>query len=340
MLEVSEEMKVLFSSEQSVFALGYRNAEHLVSDVSESAMAEYDAGYAERDIAADLVTSLEQDYYVEQDFSRDPLLRTHQGTDVYNDWYVRNGLTSAIGLFVRGASDDSPDRYARRELGIVANILLAGSPMSTGDEADKARTLLAIIHPALEASVSLIRRSQGLSSDACQLLDALDEQAWIIGSGGQCTYRTPTLPEQVRSEADARTLTEAARGLALEAIRATDTPVPFERRVRLRGGDVLLSATLLPPDGLAGPRVLVRVPHVGQRWPSEDLLRQRFGLTPKEARVAILRAKGLSAGDLASSMDISVHTARRHTEQVLAKLGLRRIAEIGPAILGLSTTGE
>ena len=52
-----------------------------------------------------------------------------------------------------------------------------------------------------------------------------------------------------------------------------------------------------------------------------------YGLTAREQEVACLIAEGSSTKQIAARLEISCHTARRHTERVFAKLGVRaRIA--------------
>src|ERR671928_1653572 len=63
-----------------------------------------------------------------------------------------------------------------------------------------------------------------------------------------------------------------------------------------------------------------------ERVPSEAELSgrliERYGLTPREAAVARLLAHRHSTAEIARALGISVHTARHHTESVLAKLGV------------------
>ena len=58
-------------------------------------------------------------------------------------------------------------------------------------------------------------------------------------------------------------------------------------------------------------------------------LRRRYGMTPREAGVAMLLAEECSNATIAQRLGISVHTARHHTQRVLAKLGVRSRAEAG-----------
>ena len=61
-----------------------------------------------------------------------------------------------------------------------------------------------------------------------------------------------------------------------------------------------------------------------------DLLGARYQLTPRETEVARLLAVGKSNAEIAAALSISEHTARRHTEQVLSKLGVRSRAAVAP----------
>lgn len=58
-------------------------------------------------------------------------------------------------------------------------------------------------------------------------------------------------------------------------------------------------------------------------------LQTDFGMTPREAEVALLLAEGLSNTAVARRLGISPHTARHHTQRVLGKLGVHSRAEAG-----------
>lgn len=69
------------------------------------------------------------------------------------------------------------------------------------------------------------------------------------------------------------------------------------------------------------PVVLVFVEPLKELLPNDEQLRRRFGLTRKEAGVARLLAEGQTNEQIAVRLSISPHTARHHTERILAKLG-------------------
>jgi DNA-binding CsgD family transcriptional regulator len=56
--------------------------------------------------------------------------------------------------------------------------------------------------------------------------------------------------------------------------------------------------------------------------PDIDELRSRFGLTPRQAEVALLLSRRRSNKEIARELGVTRHTAHRHTEAVLRKLGI------------------
>jgi DNA-binding NarL/FixJ family response regulator len=64
----------------------------------------------------------------------------------------------------------------------------------------------------------------------------------------------------------------------------------------------------------------------------KDYLQLEYGLTSREAEVALLLAKGRRNSAIAAELGISTHTARHHTQRVLAKLGVHSRAAAGAVI--------
>jgi DNA-binding response OmpR family regulator len=67
---------------------------------------------------------------------------------------------------------------------------------------------------------------------------------------------------------------------------------------------------------------------------SDDELRERFGLTARQISVARLLGEGCSNAEIAQRLSVSYFTARNHTEQVLAKLGVATRAAVGAVLFG------
>jgi DNA-binding CsgD family transcriptional regulator len=85
-----------------------------------------------------------------------------------------------------------------------------------------------------------------------------------------------------------------------------------------------------------GPLLLVQVEHSARWMPDEAALRDRFGLTRAEVRVAELLASGKSNEQIATALFMSPHTARTHTKRIMSKLQVKSRAEI-PSRLQVGT---
>ena len=67
---------------------------------------------------------------------------------------------------------------------------------------------------------------------------------------------------------------------------------------------------------------------------TDDELRERYGLTARQVAVTRLLAEGCSNAEIAKRLQVSFFTARNHTEQVLAKLGVPTRAAVGAVLFG------
>lgn len=108
-----------------------------------------------------------------------------------------------------------------------------------------------------------------------------------------------------------------------------------ELRVRSEhGGRLVLSIGLLP-DGAAfglaaGPQAIVLARESPAPFPavSHDLLRRTFGLTGKEASVALALASGLSLRDIATRENMAYATARVHLDRIFRKTATRQQSQL------------
>ena len=81
-----------------------------------------------------------------------------------------------------------------------------------------------------------------------------------------------------------------------------------------------LRAQLLPAGDRTRVAVLLILP---MQAPVSSSDCGRWGLTRREAEVAELIASGSSTRDIAATLGISLHTVRRHTERIFAKVGVK-----------------
>lgn len=106
---------------------------------------------------------------------------------------------------------------------------------------------------------------------------------------------------------------------AIDAVRGRRTQVV--REVRLQEAAYRVRGSVLPQGDSEVPAIVVMLERV-DALPSDEELRERFGLTRKEVGVARLLAEGMTNTELADALTISPHTARHHTESVLSKLSV------------------
>lgn len=67
---------------------------------------------------------------------------------------------------------------------------------------------------------------------------------------------------------------------------------------------------------------------------TDDELRERYGLTPRQIAVARLVSEGFSNAEIAERLQVSYFTARNHTEQIFLKLGVPNRAAVGAIMYG------
>jgi len=88
------------------------------------------------------------------------------------------------------------------------------------------------------------------------------------------------------------------------------------------------------------PVLLVAVERCPPHLPSARELRRAFRLTAREARVALSLADRCSNREIAHELRVTEHTARRHTEKVLEKLGVHRRTAVRHVLLTARRTAD
>jgi DNA-binding CsgD family transcriptional regulator len=157
----------------------------------------------------------------------------------------------------------------------------------------------------------------------------LDLAALVTDSAGRNVCETARLTGLLAQDADSYDV--RARLLQLVRKRLTrngdGAPVSVETR---RGTYTLLAVPWSEPNGAA--TLGIGLATVSGNLAVDPSVRQRFGLTPRESDVASRLAAGASSREVAESLGMSVHTARRHTERVLQKCNVRRRAAVAAAL--------
>lgn len=195
---------------------------------------------------------------------------------------------------------------------------------------------LELLVPAYEAGVRAWQRMEGFR----EALDVAGEPLAVFGPEGDMLFESRALADLLGDDPEARTVVVAMGALARKlhgwrprrGRKATvDEPVAEEvaterRAYRMRG-------SALRPSVFGTEAVLVALAPLDPVLPTIDEARERLGLTARQAEVALLIAEGLDNRAVAERLFISPHTARRHTERVLRKLGVGSRSAVAVSLL-------
>lgn len=293
--------------------------------------------------------------YREQFFSLDPFInlpldRIITLDDILSDtelmasdYYLH--YLQPIGLFrILGVDTGEPDgllarlRFSRRK---------DEPPFSSGD-----REKLAQITPHLRQAIEIYARLNHMTSERELYAGAVDQLsvATIILDEKGRLLNTNAMASALLKEADGLSLRgqhlhiegrnidkvlQAALANVISAQQAGETSVVKALRVPRPGGRSALGLVIRPvpvsewAEGQAGPCAAVFISDPDQRdSASQQTLGALFGLTPAEANVGILLARGLSLAEVSEAQNISPHTARAQLKAIFAKTGVSRQAEL------------
>jgi len=251
-------------------------------------------------------------------------------SEFYNDWVVRNHLCQPRGL----------------NLALPAGQLVIGPPQGEdvaalycyqnaerpAIDAERQLVLLRTLLPAFRAGTYLALRVGTLSEGVL----LLDERAHVV-------YENPAFRELLAEDPDAarieRECVRAGRLVLTLAAAKRRKSCPEEifgpGATALRSGTAAyrLRGALVGPGVLdIGPMALVVLERTTPTGRFLERFRTRFRLTPRELAVSRLLAEGRSNEEVARLLGVSIHTARRHVEHVLMKLGVHSRAAVGATL--------
>ena len=157
-------------------------------------------------------------------------------------------------------------------------------------------------------------------------VDACEDGAWVSDQQGQRLYSSRTLDRLLWEETE-RVALERSIDDARHALVARTS---LTLQVRTAEMEYRLHATAVTnATRSAGEQLcIVWVRRCKPQLLTATTLRERYGLTPREIRVSTLLAARLRSREIAEVLGISIHTARRHAEAVLRKIGVQSRAEL------------
>jgi len=174
------------------------------------------------------------------------------------------------------------------------------------------------------------------------IVESLDEGISVHDGRGALLYKNGVLGRMLSAETDGVALQDAidrarhqaalaASSAILSIARATPGGVAAACEVVLRGSraEYRLRARALRAKAPGGLVIVTVRQHPLASTLGPEELAARFGLTRAEARVALLLEGARTSRQIAEQLGISVHTARRHAEAVLKKLGVHSRGAVG-----------
>jgi len=164
---------------------------------------------------------------------------------------------------------------------------------------------------ALAATVGQVLDTLGRTAPLAAMPLALADRA------GQLLHLTPALRALLAADSERRRVEHA---LGACARRACPDAAGVAEQIRTPAACYRVDAAALGTDGVL---VLLTVrPLDPAECADPGEVRVRFGLTRREAEVAVLLARRRSNPEVAEALGISLATARHHVEAVLRKLGV------------------
>jgi DNA-binding CsgD family transcriptional regulator/PAS domain-containing protein len=305
-------------------------------------------------------TDWEVSAYREQFFSLDPFVNLPldkvialedilPDKELMNSDYYHHYL-QPIDLFrILGVDTAEPD-------GMLARLRFSRR-RSESRFTSKDRQLLELITPHLRRAIQIYAKLNRMTS----------ERDVYAGAVNQLSVASIILDEQGRllnTNAVARALLDQADGLSLrdqrlyiegrDINRELQCALDMIIKAQQRGETAVVRALRVPrPGGRSDLGLVVRPVPVsewseGQSSPcaavfisdpdlqesaSQHILGELFELTPAEANLAMLLARGLSLAEVSAAQTISQHTARAQLKSIFAKTGVSRQAELVRLVL-------
>jgi DNA-binding CsgD family transcriptional regulator len=173
--------------------------------------------------------------------------------------------------------------------------------------------------------------------DILHAFDALGQAVLAADQWGRVMHQTVAVEAMLAAEPEADVLRGAMQRLAdslfvpVMPFRPAGAAAP--EVVRTSGAVYLLRGCLHASGAGPGRLALISVQRTTRGARTAGELRERYALTEVESAVALLLADGRSNAEVAAARGISPHTARRHTERILRKLGVRTRAGVARRLM-------
>jgi len=253
-------------------------------------------------------------------------------SEIYNDFSAPHGMLDCTGLVY----DFDPALPP-------AALLYYHESEESRPFGERGLALLRLLMPAFKAGVHSCLRLATQRAALGQLFDRMEGALACFDAKGAVVQQNAAMTKLLSAEPQRdRLLAQmcaAANEMASSMRRTTrhvhrDAPTSPWRDVRTTSKHYRLSVSLLPAGLLAPQSMIVVVLDLLDRQERTDAeLRATYALTSREIQIARLLAARLQTPEIADLLGMSVHTARRHTEHVLMKLGVHSRREVERILL-------
>jgi DNA-binding CsgD family transcriptional regulator len=328
-VRVTRPLKALVGAPRAALLLptGTGNPFH-TEDYPAAFFEEYLREWASKEDILHEVAQMEREVW-----SKELLLRTtphgrpYLRSEVYQEFYVPQRLLDvvSINLNLRGWPYSAASLLLHHEVD--------GAPAF----GKRAVQILRLLVPAFKAGVRSYIQLAEVRARLRTICDSLDQGIVFAELTGRVLHQNAALARllagEPRRELVVSEITQLVRALAARVRRPQKSGLspasPVAAELRTGAASYRLWGTFTGPGLLgADPTVIVGVERVRPEALSDADLQTRYRLTARECEVARLLTQGKTDREIAAQLGISVHTAERHTEHVLLKLGARRRAEV------------
>jgi DNA-binding CsgD family transcriptional regulator len=248
--------------------------------------------------------------------------KRYRRSDVFNEFYQPSALdVDAAGLHVRTAT-------------VRVHLHVDHDGLWTVDDDARARTFMHLLRPVIAASARAVASNAAGALSLDSLLNTLEIESAVIADDGRWVHMSRGL-ERTLARLDApqdAAWREHVGALARDLLRQfarypRSTP---SATVELAGRRASLMILRDAPVGTS-PMVVLRVEGIElpERCPEGLAVLQ---LTERQWDVARRVTVGERNQEIADALQISVHTARRHVEAIMSKLGVSSRAAVSAAV--------
>jgi DNA-binding CsgD family transcriptional regulator len=312
---VAHSVRPLLRADRSVVSLPMPNGWLLRP--TDSAMLDALAAYAEHYHKKDIYTNARRRARGLDVFSYDMLITSEEQkqSEFWNDWILRYRACKPIGLSHDIAGSSVP-----------AALMGYKDRPNARRFSDREMAILRLLQPSFEAAFRTLQRFHAAGAELIGHIDRLARAVALVSPDG-AVHANPAFTGVFGARAQSVLDAVIPHARAIVAPRAQMFGQTLTGQVHgPLGATTQWSIHLVSPGG---DRTFALIDFDEPRARADAAaIRERFGLSARQAEVAVLMARRRTYKEIAHALGIRPNTARRHCEQVLARLGVHSRDEV------------